>query len=60
MKKLHMPSEIYLGVGEDEKYDIHEESEMRESIYKHCIKAIEKSLNFGENELPKIGSRRLE
>ena len=46
--------------GEDEKYDIHEQSEIKESIYKHCIKAIEKSLDFGENGLPKIGSRRLE
>ena len=45
---------------EDEKYDIHETSILKESIYKHCIRAIEKSLNFGENGLPKIGSRRLE
>lgn len=45
-----------LEIGEDEKYDIHEESKIKESIYKHCIKAIEKSLNFGENGLPKIGS----
>ncbi len=43
--------------GEDEKYDIHEESSISESIYRHCIKAIEKSLDFGENGLPKIGSR---
>lgn len=49
-----------LGIGEDEKYDIHEESDAKESIYKHCIRAIEKSLNFGENDIPKIGSRRLE
>lgn len=46
-----------LSDGEDEKYDIHEESSLKESIYKHCIRAIEKSLNFGENGLPKIGSR---
>ena len=46
-----------LSDGEDEKYDIHEESNLKESIYKHCIRAIEKSLNFGENGLPKIGSR---
>lgn len=49
-----------LANGEDEKYDIHEQSDLKESIYKHCIKAIEKSLDFGENGLPKIGSRRLE
>ncbi len=45
-----------LSDNEDEKYDIHEESELKESIYKHCIRAIEKSINFGENGLPKIGS----
>lgn len=49
-----------LANGEDEKYDIHEASTLKENIYKHCIRAIEKSLNFGENGLPKIGSRRLE
>ena len=31
-------------------------SKQQGSIYEHCIKAIEKSLNFGENGLPKIGS----
>lgn len=41
---------------QDEKYDKYLESNVKESIYKHCIKAIEKSLNFGENGLPKIGS----
>ncbi len=41
---------------EDEKYDKYNETKEQESIYKHCIRAIEKSLNFGENGLPKIGS----
>lgn len=49
-----------LSPGEDEKYDIHEQSDLVESIYMHSIRAIEKSLDFGENGLPKIGSRRLE
>ena len=40
----------------DEKYDKYVESNIKENIYKHCIKAIEKSLNFGEHGLPKIGS----
>ena len=40
----------------DEKYDLYLESSQKGSIYEHCIKAIEKSLNFGENGLPKIGS----
>lgn len=42
--------------GEDEKYDKYIQSNIKESIYKHCIKAIEKSLKFGKNGLPKIGS----
>ncbi len=45
-----------LSQNEDERYDIYEESNVKESIYNHCIKAIEKSLNFGENGLPKIGT----
>jgi len=42
--------------GIDEKYDIYEESEIKETIYEHCKKAIEISFEFGENGLPKIGS----
>lgn len=42
--------------GIDERYDLYEESDIKESLYKHCIRAIEKSLNFGENGLPKMGS----
>ncbi|MCI8397617.1 MAG: hypothetical protein HFJ52_08500 [Clostridia bacterium] len=45
-----------LNIGEDERYDLYEEGELKESIYKHAIKAIEKSLDFGEHGLPKIGS----
>ena len=42
--------------GVDEKYDKYLESDKKASIYNHCIRAIEKSLNFGEHGLPKIGS----
>ena len=42
--------------GTDEKYDKYLSSEEKGTIYEHCKKAIEKSLNFGENGLPKIGS----
>ena len=45
-----------LDENEDEKYEKYLPSEQKGSIYEHCIKAIEKSLNFGENGLPKIGS----
>lgn len=49
-----------LAENEDERYDVYEVSHHQENIYKHCIRAIEKSLDFGENGIPKIGSRRLE
>ena len=42
--------------GQDERYEKYLPSKQEGSIYEHCIKAIEKSLNFGENGLPKIGS----
>ena len=42
--------------GTDERYDIYLEGDIKEPLYNHCKRAIEKSLNFGENGLPKIGS----
>ena len=41
---------------EIEKYDVHKESNIKENIYRHCIKAIEYGLKFGEHGLPLIGS----
>lgn len=42
--------------GVDERYDLYLPSEQKESLYEHCKKAIDISLQFGENGLPKIGS----
>lgn len=42
--------------GQDERYEKYLPSKQEGTIYEHCIKAIERSLNFGENGLPKIGS----
>ena len=42
--------------GIDERYDMYIQSDKKATIYEHCINAIEKSLNLGENGLPKIGS----
>ena len=42
--------------GIDERYDEYLESDVKENVYMHCIRAIDKSLDFGENGLPKIGS----
>ena len=42
--------------GVDERYDVYLESKQKENVYTHCIRAIDRSLNFGEHGLPKIGS----
>ena len=42
--------------GELERYSLYNVSDKKGSIYEHCKKAIDKSLDFGENGLPKIGS----
>jgi len=42
--------------GVDEDYNIHLPSNIIESLYNHCIRAINISLKFGENGLPLIGS----
>ena len=47
---------MILPEGQDERYDLYKESNIMDTIYSHCIKSIEKSLNFGEHGLPKIGS----
>ena len=41
---------------EDERYEKFNSTKETGSIYEHCIKAIERCLNFGQNGLPKIGS----
>ena len=45
-----------LGENIDEKYDLYQESDIKETILMHCERAIKKSLKFGENGLPLIGS----
>ena len=42
--------------GVDERYDEYLESQIKENVYNHCVRAIDRSLNFGKNGLPKIGS----
>ena len=55
VKTKYLKGEV-LPDGVDEKYDLYLPSEIEGTIYEHCIKAIEKSLDFGEHGLPKIGS----
>ena len=55
IKTPYLEGEI-LKPEEEEKYDKYEEGKVEGTIYEHCIKALEKSFNFGENGLPKIGT----
>lgn len=41
---------------EEERYDLYKEASVQETIYEHCIRAIDKALNFGEHGIPKIGT----
>lgn len=42
--------------GEDERYTIVDVSNKEGTIYEHCIKAIDRSLKFGEHNIPLMGS----
>ncbi|MGV3026073.1 GH36-type glycosyl hydrolase domain-containing protein [Clostridium thermobutyricum] len=42
--------------GEDERYTVVNNLLPEDSIYNHCIKAIDKSLKFGSNGIPLMGS----
>lgn len=42
--------------GEDERYGIPRASQEKSSVYEHCIRAIERSLQFGVHGLPLMGS----
>lgn len=41
--------------GEDERYSIPRVSQLRESLYQHCLRAIEHALKFGPHGLPLMG-----
>lgn len=45
-----------LPVEEDERYNIPRVSQEKDTVYIHCIKAIENGLNFGDHGLPLMGS----
>ena len=45
-----------LNSGEESSYDLPLISGKSDSVYQHCVKAIEHALKFGENGLPFIGS----
>lgn len=41
---------------EKEKYDKYSYTQEKDTIYEHCMKSIERSINFGKNGFPKIGT----
>lgn len=47
---------LVLGKEEQERYEVPNISEKIGTVYEHCIKAIEKSLEFGERGIPLMGS----
>ena len=40
----------------DECYDTHPFTSKKESLYMHCIRALDRAINLGQHNLPKIGS----
>ena len=54
-KVKYISGEI-LKENEIEIYDKHLKSDYVETILEHCIRAIDKACNFGDNGIPKIGS----
>lgn len=40
----------------DENYDWHPESQVKENLFQHCVRALKKGVCLGEHGLPKIGS----
>ncbi|MBB6217860.1 cellobiose phosphorylase [Anaerosolibacter carboniphilus] len=55
-EEIHFLEEEPLREHEDERYGIPRISEEKASVYDHCIRAIEKSLKFGEHRIPLMGS----
>ena len=45
-----------LGEEEQERYEVPTKSDEIGTVYEHCLRAIDKSLTFGERGLPLIGS----
>lgn len=55
-EKVGFLEDEQLREGEDEKYNIPYLSDVKATIYEHCIRAIEKSLKFGHHGIPLMGS----
>lgn len=45
---------LQLSKNENERYDLYKDADFKESVYKHCIRAIEKAIGIEDNEVEKI------
>ena len=54
--KVNYLDGLVLQENEDEKYNLYKKSKIEETIYMHCVRAIDKAINLGERGLPKIGT----
>ncbi|WP_234123465.1 GH36-type glycosyl hydrolase domain-containing protein [Clostridium hydrogenum] len=55
-EKVNYIEDDPLREGEDERYNVARLSEKSETIYEHCLRAIEKGLKFGIHNIPLMGS----
>ncbi|MBV1818751.1 hypothetical protein L0P54_06735 [Anaerosalibacter bizertensis] len=55
-EKVPYIESVILSSEEQERYEVPNMSEKIGTVYEHCIKAIEKSLKFGERGIPLMGS----
>ncbi len=55
-EQVHFLEDEPLGEDEDERYSIPRVAQDVGIVYEHCLRAIERSLRFGEHGLPLIGS----
>ncbi len=56
MEEVPYLEDEMLKEGEDERYKISGEAKVKGTIYEHCVKAIERGLNFGPHNIPLMGS----
>ncbi len=55
-EEVHFLSGRAVDADEDSYYDLPNRSEKKAGLYEHCVRAILKSLTFGEHGLPLMGS----
>ena len=53
-EKLSYKDGLRLAENENERYDLYKDADFKESVYKHCIRAIEKAIGIEDNEVEKI------